>query len=48
MTVRWAPLFLGEMQLPLYLRGEGVFFGGHEKKGSYWGTAGEEKVTYLS
>jgi hypothetical protein len=25
------PTLLGEMQLPLHLRGDGVFFGGHKK-----------------
>jgi hypothetical protein len=28
----WAPNLLGDMQLPLHLRGEGVFLGGNQKK----------------
>ena len=26
-------MLFGEMKLPLYLRGDGEFFGGHQKKG---------------
>jgi hypothetical protein len=31
---------LGRLQVPLYLRGDGCFFGGHQKLGRYWGTVG--------
>jgi hypothetical protein len=45
--VRMGPTVLGEMQLPLHLRRDGVFFGGHQKRKGYWGTAREEKVSHL-
>jgi hypothetical protein len=37
---------MGEMQLSLYLSGDGVFFWWPKKRGN-WETAGEEKVTHL-
>jgi len=41
MTVDVVPTLLGEMQLPLYLRGDGRNGGqiGDHKKKSYWGAA---------
>jgi hypothetical protein len=37
------PTVLGEMQLPLYLRRDGVFFGGHRKREGYWGLLEKKK-----
>jgi hypothetical protein len=37
------PSLLGDMQLPLYLRGEGGFFGGHKKRKGYWGLPEKKK-----
>jgi hypothetical protein len=36
------------MQLPLYLREDRVFFGGHQKRGYIGGTVEEEKSEHLS
>jgi hypothetical protein len=41
------PTVLGEMQLPLHLRRDGVFFWWPPKKGRLLGIAGEEKVSHL-
>jgi hypothetical protein len=49
-TVMMGCTILAEMELPLHLRGEGVFFGGHQKKGRAIGkleTAGDEKMSHL-
>jgi hypothetical protein len=34
LTVTMGPTLLGEIQLPLHLRGDGVFFGVHQKRGA--------------
>jgi hypothetical protein len=35
-TVTVGPTVLGEMQLPIHLREDGLYFGGHRKRKGYW------------
>jgi hypothetical protein len=37
------PIVLGELYLPLSLRGDEENIGGHQKNERYWGTAGARK-----
>jgi hypothetical protein len=46
MTVVVVLTLLEEMQLPLYSRGDGSFFGDHKKK-IYWGAVGAMKLSHL-
>jgi len=41
----WAPLYLGEIQLPLYLRDEEEFIANHQKKGAMLGSCWSNKST---